>query len=172
LAAKCPMVAATVAISSPNVLLTPVKYQSKSFGLQRNPCIDDLTLVDERTIVSRDFFDLDSSESEQLEIPVEKIRGEVLVISGSEDGCYNSSKMAARMQKRLALHKRPSLKTLNYPGTGHLIEVPFMPMCKISFYKYYDVYILWGGNVEAHSAAQEHAWQAIRDFLNEHIQDI
>ena len=171
LAAECPMVAATVAVSSPNFLLMPVKYQGKSVGLQRDISIDNLTIVDDRTISSRGFYDLDSSESKQIEIPVEKIKGEVLVICGIEDACINSSKMAARMQKRLALHKKKSAKVLNYPGTGHLIEVPFMPMCKISFHKYYDAYFMWGGNVEEHSAAQEHSWKAIINFFSEHVQD-
>ena len=166
LAGECPMIAATVAISSPNFFMIPVTYQGRSVGLQRKLGIDNITLVDDRTIISRGFYDLDSSESEQIEIPVEKIKGKVLVICGVEDACINSSKMAARMQKRLALHKKQSLKVLNYPGTGHLIEVPFMPMCTISFNKNYNAYFMWGGNAEEHSAAQEHSWKAIIKFFS------
>ena len=170
LAAECPMIVATVAISSPNVLLTPVKYQGKSIGLQRELCINDLTFVDERTVVARDSYDLDSDEFKRIEIQVEKIQGKVLLIYGNEDTCINSRDVAERMRKRLAPHKRSSLKILDYPGTGHLIEVPFMPICTVSFHKLYDVYCTWGGNIIEHSAAQEHSWKAIRDFLNEHIQ--
>ena len=171
LAAECPMIVATVAISSPNVLLTPVKYRGKSIGLQWEPGPDEVTFADERAIVLRDSYDLDSNEFKWVEIQVEKIKRKVLLICGNEDLCINSSEMAARMQKRLAPHKRSSVKILDYPGTGHLIEVPFMPICTVSFHKLYEVYFMWGGNIIEHSAAQEHSWKAIRDFLNEQIQD-
>jgi len=172
LAAECPMIVATVAISSPNVMLTPVKYQGKSIGLQWEPGPNEVTFVDERTVVLRDSYALDSDDFKQIEIQVEKIKGKVLLICGNEDLCISSSDMAARMQNRLEPHKRSSVKILDYPGTGHLIEVPFMPICTLSFHKLYDIYFMWGGNILEHSAAQEHSWKAIRDFLNEHIQDV
>eukprot|EP00795_Rhopilema_esculentum_P012911 gene12911-3665_t len=92
-----------------------------------------------------------------------------MLVTGDDDMCPNVSDCALRMQRRLNEHGRESATILSYPGTGHLIEVPFMPMCRIAYYSYYKVYVLWGGNVIEHSAAQEHAWRAIRRFLLENV---
>ena len=171
LAAECPIITAVVAISSPHLLLTPVMYKGKSIGYQHVWSLNDVTILGDDTIYFRDSVDIYSDEMQRLEINVENITGKILVICGMEDKCASTGEMASRMEKRLKVHKRPELQRLDYPGTGHLIEPPFMPLCSISYHKSYSAYFLWGGNVVEHSIAQEHSWKAIREFLRKHVKE-
>ena len=170
LAAECPRIAAAVAISSSHAILTPVKCKGKSIGYQKYwGKGENLKFVDEDTLHFPGSYDIDSDVIKGVEIEVEKIKGKVLVICGNDDHCLESSKMATRMEMRLAQHRRPRFERVDYPGAGHLIEVPYMPVCTISFNKSYGFYFLWGGKVVEHSAAQEHSWKAIREFLKKNI---
>ena len=170
LAVECPRIAAVVAISSPHAILTSVKYNGKSIGYKENwGKGENLKFVDENTIYFAGSYDIESDVVKGVEIEVEKIKGKVLVICGNDDHSLESSKMATRMEMRLAQHKRPRFERVDYPGAGHLIEVPYMPLCTVSFHKSYGIYLLWGGKVVEHSAAQEHSWKAIREFLKKNI---
>ena len=62
-------------------------------------------------------------------IPVEKIQGPVLLISGEDDKLWPSTYMANQVVKRLAEHKHPYLhEHLAYKGCGHMIGVYTMPV--------------------------------------------
>ena len=171
-AADCPLVSVVVAISSPHIILTPVKYKDRIIGRDKKLSVNDGVILYGDSLYLRDFIDHDASDITSIEIEVEKIKGKILLIGGNDDMSANVTENATRMEARLALHKRPALTRLDYPGTGHLIEVPYMPMCKMSFHRDAGIYCLWGGKTEQHSAAQENSWKTIRDFLNEHPQSV
>ncbi|KAJ8245652.1 hypothetical protein GJAV_G00273020 [Gymnothorax javanicus] len=65
------------------------------------------------------------------------------------------------------------LTVLSYPGAGHLIEPPYTPHARSSVFSFFGgsdkVVILWGGEVSAHSRAQEDSWCKILAFLQEHL---
>ena len=164
-AAECSLISAAVAISSPHAIFTAVVYMGRKIGCEIKLGIDDIKVVDGDTVICRDSLDYDSEDVVKNEIEVEKIKGKVLLICGDDDQCINATENANQMEKRLALHKRPRLMRLDYPGTGHLIEVPYMPMCSVSFISLYQSILLWGGSVREHSAAQEHSWKSLREFL-------
>jgi dienelactone hydrolase len=68
----------------------------------------------------------DSSIVEAATIPVEKINGPILLISGEEDGA-NTSFLSRKAVERLnRLNLSDKCKHLNYPGAGHSIGIPYL----------------------------------------------
>ncbi|KAI5607006.1 peroxisomal acyl-CoA thioesterase 2b like 3 [Silurus asotus] len=68
------------------------------------------------------------------------------------------------------------LTVLSYPGTGHLIEPPYSPHCRASNFMLAEsrtkVVVLWGGQTEPHSRAQEDSWHKTLAFLEQHLYSI
>ncbi|XP_052770009.1 acyl-coenzyme A amino acid N-acyltransferase 1-like isoform X2 [Mya arenaria] len=89
----------------------------------------------------------------------------VLNILGEDDMC--SPKECIRDLKSLY----PPEKTHNcivaaYKETGHLVEPPYTPLCRMSYHKSYDLYFWWGGHPEEHAYAQEDAWRRTLDLFH------
>ena len=77
------------------------------------------------------YFDLqytDPADIARATIPVEKINGPVLLISGESDALWPSTQLAQIAMDRLAQahHPHPD-KHLHYPGAGHSIIQPYRP---------------------------------------------
>ena len=171
-AGKCPIIKAVVAVSSPHIVFCPLKYKGILFGFQKGLTAEDIVFADGNTIVLRDLVQHERDEYRRFEIPVEKVQGKVLLICGHEDMNLNAVKNANKMNERLSVKGLPPMKCLKYPGAGHLIEVPYMPMCKKSYHRAFESLFLWGGNEIEHSLAQEHSWKAICNFLNENLSKV
>ncbi|XP_065072225.1 bile acid-CoA:amino acid N-acyltransferase-like [Rhopilema esculentum] len=170
--AECPFVKAVVAISSHNAIGIPVKYKGKILGFTKIFSREDIVITEDQMIITRDSFEKYAEELHSIEIPIEKIKGKIMIVAGEEDMSTNAPKCARRMQSRLKEYSKEPPTVLIYPGTGHLIEVPYMPVCSASYHSVVGHLIVWGGNIIEHSAAQEHAWHYIRSFLFENIQDV
>jgi len=103
-------------------------------------------------------------------IPVEKIDCPILVICGEDDKSVLSSEMAHEIFKRMTSNGKSALcSVLSYPGTGHLIEPPFAPLCYASYHKNFKITFAWGGNPKDHSLAQEDSWQKILEFFRKNL---
>ena len=166
-AGKCPIVKSVVAVSSPVRILFSVKFKGKSIGFQ-----GDLFSIPR----PKSKLEFEATEARipfihyiNTFIPVEEIEGKMLLIVGTEDTVLPVAELTNKVKERLASNGRPPLKCLRYPGAGHLIEVPYMPMCKKSFHRVFNRIFPWGGNVVDHSSAQEHSWKAILGFLNSNL---
>ena len=168
LAAEASFVKAVAAISPLHSIATPVLYGGQMIGFMRELTMDDVTMVDD-VMVGRGIYENDD-EMKEFEIEVEKIKGKIMTISGDDDQCINATKLAEKIRARLKRHNRPEPTLINFPGTGHLIEPPFMPMCSLSFLRDVGLLYSWGGNILEHSMAQEQAWQALIDFLRNNLQ--
>jgi dienelactone hydrolase len=95
-------------------------------------------------------------------IAVERIRGPVLTASAAEDGVWNSTVYAQRIQRRLAAHHVPYRDVaLHYAGAGHGIgqPVPGLPPTNPA-----DVGT--GGSAAADAAARPDLWMHILAFLD------
>lgn len=169
-AAETSLVKAVIAISPLHCIATPVRYGGEMIGFMRELTMDDVTMIDD-VMVGRGIYE-DDDEMEEVEIEVEKIKGKIMTICGDDDQCINATKLSDKIQARLKRHNRPKLTLVNYPGTGHLIEPPFMPMCYLSFLKDVGFLYAWGGNILEHSLAQEQAWQALIDFLRQNLEKV
>ena len=100
-------------------------------------------------------------------IAVEKIKGDILLISGEDDQMWCSSLMSTKIMERLKEHDFTyKYEHLNYKGAGHFITIPYYP----STYKEIEnpednrVYAL-GGNVVDDLRASEESWAKVLGFL-------
>jgi dienelactone hydrolase len=70
----------------------------------------------------------DKDRVEKARIPVENIKGAVLIISGTDDQLWPSAYMADQVVARLKEHKHPfPVQHLKYEGAGHAIPPAFVP---------------------------------------------
>ncbi len=97
------------------------------------------------------------------EIPVEKITGPILLISGTDDQVWPSSIMAEKIEIRLKkMNFKYNLVNLIYRGAGHWIDVrPSLPKRN----RYFNEVFFVGGNVDADGAAVTDATQKVFGFL-------
>jgi dienelactone hydrolase len=105
---------------------------------------------------------------EKASIPVEKINGPILLISGNDDQLWPSTILADMVMERLkqAKHRFPD-RHLAYEGTGHFIPFPNLPA---TVNKLGDpntkTEIALGGDPEHTAAAAADAWARIVVFLH------
>ena len=94
-------------------------------------------------------------------IAVEKINGPVLVISGTDDQMWPSTRLCEMVIERLEAHDHPfPYEHLRYEGAGHMIimpnsepEAPQMDRFKV------------GGSKEADEFANKDSWPKVLNFL-------
>ncbi len=112
-----------------------------------------------RPIALRPLFDLpiDPLAASAAEIPVERIRGPVLVLSGDEDRMWPAGRMCEAVIDRLAKHHHPHpFAHHRYAGAGHLLRAPCAPTSVI------DAPIMALGGVPAgQAAANRQSWTEV-----------
>eukprot|EP00112_Aurelia_sp_Birch-Aquarium-sp1_P004401 Seg1498.1_Seg1498.2 transcript_id=Seg1498.1_Seg1498.2/GoldUCD/mRNA.D3Y31 product="Bile acid-CoA:amino acid N-acyltransferase" protein_id=Seg1498.1_Seg1498.2/GoldUCD/D3Y31 len=168
---ECNLVSAVVAISAPHAIYTRIKYKGRMIGLARELNEDEVDISEDGVVTTRGTWGNLTNEFKDIEIPIENIKGKILLVSGDDDQSIDTKLIGRIMQERLLRCGRPPLKHLHYPKTGHLIELPYMPMCSVSFHKIYSILFGWGGSIIEHSAAQEHSWRAVVQFLKENVKE-
>ncbi|XP_066550801.1 acyl-coenzyme A thioesterase 1 isoform X2 [Amia ocellicauda] len=102
-------------------------------------------------------------------IPIERAGARFLFVGGEDDCIWNTCMYTREAEKRLVSHGKDRPEILRLPGTGHLVEPPYFPLCQVSFHKPVNMNLVWGGEVEAHAAGQEMAWARVRRFLWENL---
>jgi len=124
-----------------------------------------------RPVIFRNLFRAGLRNREAIEraqIPVERIRGPVLLISGGDDHLWPAAEMSeaivARLKKNGFAH---SVEHLHYPRAGHMLRYPYLPTtsreagnthlrgAKFSF----------GGTPEADADAQTDSWRRTIAFF-------
>jgi len=108
---------------------------------------------------------------EAATIPVERIHGPVLLISGQDDAMWPSPTLADIAMKRLAEHNHPHpSRHLTYPGAGHLISPPGLPATfTASQHALAGRLLAFGGNPKDTAAACMDAWRNVLVFLKESL---
>ncbi|XP_046326932.2 acyl-coenzyme A thioesterase 1-like isoform X3 [Haliotis rufescens] len=101
-------------------------------------------------------------------IPVWEKNASLLYLCGEEDGTWTTAN-ANKFKDSFPAEKRDNIEVVIYPRTGHLIEPPYMPLCRSSYHRMLDITLVWGGQPEAHAAAQEDAWKRLLHFLQKHL---
>jgi fermentation-respiration switch protein FrsA (DUF1100 family) len=129
-----------------------------------------LTEVEEKKLTEKDPFDRrplyvewlkDKDMVRDATIPVEKIAGPILMITGTEDRTWPAAEMADEVMKRLAEKKHPfPRRLLSYDGCGHFIGMPLRPP---------GVAPHLGGSVEANSYAAWDSWPKVVKFLHDSL---
>lgn len=111
----------------------------------------------------------DPVKVERARIPVERIRGPLLMISGDEDQLWPSTQFAGMIAARLASEGREgSVRDVRLAGVGHFAAFPYNiptlpPMLRLRPTRAFSVD--FGGNAAAHARASWSTWDQIRDHL-------
>ncbi|HET7488912.1 MAG TPA: acyl-CoA thioesterase/bile acid-CoA:amino acid N-acyltransferase family protein [Acidimicrobiales bacterium] len=106
------------------------------------------------------------SSAGTAEIPVERARGPVLLISGGDDAMWPARRMAEAVERRAAACGGPSVRHLHHPQAGHLCAgppgtaIPTVICHPLDGRRY-----LMGGTPEANAAAAASSWQQTLEFL-------
>lgn len=105
---------------------------------------------------------------EKASIPVEKINGPVLLISGNDDQMCPSTVLADMVMERLKQAKHPYPdRHLAYKGAGHFIPLPNLPATVNTVVDPGSKTIIaLGGDPEHTAAAGADAWARIIEFLH------
>src|SRR5262249_15270768 len=105
---------------------------------------------------------------ERAAIPVERIDGPVLLISGQDDQLWPSSVFADMVVERLAKHRHPyPYRHLSYEGAGHGIGFPYAPTTvTASRHPVRGVLLRSGGDPKATAHAQVDSWRQVQQFLS------
>ena len=114
----------------------------------------------------------DPAERERATIPVERISGPVLLISGEDDALWPSMQLAQIAMDRLAQHQHPYPdKHLHYAGAGHLIGAPYLPTTTSTSYYNPSVKATLnvGGNAKGYAAAAADSWPRVLTFLQDSL---
>lgn len=108
----------------------------------------------------------------RAEIPVEKIHGGVLLVSGRDDGVWRSTDMGNAVMERLRRHQfaYPS-KHLVYEGAGHAIGRPYTPTTDLdnAHHPLTGRLMHLGGTPGGTAHAREDAWRQVLTFLAEQL---
>ncbi|KAM4854054.1 acyl-coenzyme A thioesterase 6 [Thomomys bottae] len=120
-----------------------------------------------------DFVDIWNNPMEepnhQSLIPVEKAQGPFLFIVGMDDHNWKSAFYAQIASERLHAHGKDRPQIVYYPETGHCIDPPYFPPCTASVHAVLGEAVFYGGELKAHSRAQEDAWLQIQIFFQKHL---
>ncbi|PLZ02690.1 hypothetical protein CY652_09130 [Burkholderia sp. WAC0059] len=110
----------------------------------------------------------DPDAVQRARIPVEKIAGPVLLLSGTDDGFWPSSDMADSIVEQLRAAGHPhAVAHLRYDGAGHAIQFPFVPTTRIvKPHAVAKVDLTGGGTPEANAQANEDSWPRVIAFLD------
>ena len=102
-----------------------------------------------------DFINNDSEEVQNAKIKVEQMQASILLLSGDDDLNWPSAEYSKQIMDRLDLHRYPNFyQHVCYSKTGHLIEPPYAPICRLSFHKLVRGSMLWGGTAAYQNKAQ------------------
>jgi dienelactone hydrolase len=98
-------------------------------------------------------------------IPVEKIRGDILLISGDDDQMWPASFMARQITRRLEARQHAHrAEHLSFPGAGHLLSPDSDPALLEGRHPT-GMEVAFGGSAAANREAQRKSWAAVLDFL-------
>ncbi len=99
-------------------------------------------------------------------IPVERISGPVLLISGKDDQLWPSSLMGDKIMERLKQHgHRFRDQHVSYEGVGHSIPLGYLPLAGSRRGLRFAI----GGNPRATAQASPDAWRRILEFLQREL---
>jgi dienelactone hydrolase len=102
-------------------------------------------------------------------IPLEKIAGPILMISGEDDALWPSTRFSeiAADYLREAGHKYP-VRHARYPDAGHTIGIPFQPNTVLARpHPVSGIMLAYGGTVAGNAHASEDSWREVLAFLQE-----
>ena len=108
-------------------------------------------------------LDDEAGAVEGASIAVEEIGGPVLLVSGTDDRLWPSTRLSEMVVDRLRAHDHPyPYEHVRYEGAGHMLALPgYEPAA--SWTRRFEL----GGSREADGSANADSWRRVLGFLNE-----
>ena len=107
---------------------------------------------------------LDRGIPEEAKIPVERLKAPLLLISGTDDQMWPSTRMAGEIVKRLQAHGMGDrVHHLVLEGAGHLLFYGYRPPVRL-----FPPFLTGGVSREANVDGGLKAWHAMLDFVKGH----
>jgi dienelactone hydrolase len=113
----------------------------------------------------------DEARATAATIPVERIAGPILLISGRDDALWPSAVFSDLIVARLAQSGfAHPYHHLSYDGAGHAIGPRYAPTTITrSYHSVRKIFINLGGTPEANAIARDDSWPRVLAFLDEHV---
>ncbi|MBF9233501.1 acyl-CoA thioesterase/BAAT N-terminal domain-containing protein [Microvirga alba] len=111
----------------------------------------------------------DRTLAARARIPVERIAGPVLLISGRDDRAWPSSLYSRMVVSTLRQHDHPHLvRHLDFDDAGHAINLPFVPTTQLAReHPVSKVPYTSGGTPSGNARADDGSWRGVLIFLAE-----
>jgi dienelactone hydrolase len=125
-------------------------------------------IIGKPPIALRPLFELpvDPQVASAAAIPVERIRGPVVLFSGDDDRMWPASVMCDAVIARLEKHGHPhAFAHHRYPGAGHLLRAPCMPTSVVDA----PTWAL-GGTPRGQALANRRSWSTLLAALSGGVQ--
>jgi dienelactone hydrolase len=111
----------------------------------------------------------DADTVDKATIRVEQAKAPILLVSGEDDRLWPSSMLSDLIVARLAQHQYAyPYRHLKYPGTGHLMTIPYQPTTTntggMAAFR-----MEFGGDARTQAAAIRDSWTQILEFFEEHL---
>ncbi|KAJ7344808.1 hypothetical protein JRQ81_000758 [Phrynocephalus forsythii] len=170
LATFWPGIRAAVSISGSGLnTFTPLRV--KGLTIPAHPYdVTKVKIIGDSEIVDFSEFMADTSDPATwpCRIPAERSASKFLFLSGQDDRNWPSERFCQEAVQRLRESGR-HVEFYSYPGAGHLLEPPYLPLCQASIHRAFNIIVVWGGEWKEHARAQEDAWQRILAFFRQHL---
>ncbi len=114
------------------------------------------------------------SNMSRPEIPVERIQGAVLLVSGRDDGVWDSAPMAEKVVARLRRYEfKFPYQALSYDHAGHAITRPYTSTMNLNSRRHplTGRTVHMGGTPAGTAKAREESWRQMLVFVNQHLRD-
>ena len=105
-------------------------------------------------------------------IPLERVRGPIMLISGKDDGMWPSTLFSEMIMQRLAERQHPFQdEHVSYEGAGHIMPLPpNRPTTKTQVRHSVRGYMVSiGGNAKENAFARADSWLRLLQFLDRHL---
>lgn len=109
----------------------------------------------------------DAEAVARARIPVERIRGPVMLLSGTDDGSWPSSRYSRMVRDALADAGHPyPVRWLDFEGAGHAILFPYVPTTQLVYAHPVSGRVsTGGGNPVDNARADQQSWDGVLRFL-------
>lgn len=124
-----------------------------------------------RPVMFRNLFRTGLRNSKAIaaaEIPVERIRGPILLVSGGDDHLWPAGEMSEAIVGRLkARGFNHRVERLHYPKAGHMLRYPYLPTTARDSRNPHlrNARYSFGGTPSADAEAQADSWRRAIEFL-------
>lgn len=109
---------------------------------------------------------------DRAEIPVENVRGPILLISGGDDHVWPAAAMCEAIEERLKRHGFAyAVEHAHYPRAGHMLRYPHLPTTSrgAAHPSLRSARFSYGGTAAADAEAQADSWRRSISFLKRHL---